>query len=177
MEVKMEKSNLITLDDLFLKSFFVIPDYQRGYSWEQKQINEFYEDLLIIMHNEENHYTGLLSLEEISKEEMSEEYFKPLRWLKDNLRYTGYYIVDGQQRLTTCIIFINEILKYIKKLEHNKNLSSDKILINKESIKDIEKKYLFDVDPELNIIASFKFGYLCETMNQYFSENIICLTC
>ena len=36
---------LQTLDDIFTKRIFRIPDYQRGYSWGEKQLEEFWEDL------------------------------------------------------------------------------------------------------------------------------------
>ena len=164
------ENNLKSLDDLFQKSFFMVPDYQRGYSWEEKQIREFYEDLILLQNNEE-HYTGLLSLEKISDEDMKKDKFKSLAWLKNELQYNGYYIVDGQQRLTTCIIFINEIVSYITKQE---KIQDENIIFNKQSIKNIKEKYLYVVDPDSkDIIYSFKFGYLEKSIDEFFKNNII----
>ena len=38
-------NNVVPLDDLFRKRLFRVPDYQRGYSWEVRQVEEFLEDL------------------------------------------------------------------------------------------------------------------------------------
>lgn len=42
-------SDLTSLSDLFNNSIFRILDYQRGYAWEDSQLNEFWEDLLNIV--------------------------------------------------------------------------------------------------------------------------------
>ena len=34
-------NELLSLQDLFNKKIFRIPDYQRGYSWEELQLKEF----------------------------------------------------------------------------------------------------------------------------------------
>lgn len=41
-------SDLTSLSDLFNNSIFRIPDYQRGYAWEDSQLNDFWEGLLNI---------------------------------------------------------------------------------------------------------------------------------
>ena len=33
--------NVVSLDELFHKRVFRVPDYQRGYSWEEQQVQEF----------------------------------------------------------------------------------------------------------------------------------------
>ena len=37
-----------------------IPDYQRGYSWKDKEVRDFWEDLELIDENR-NHYAGVLN--------------------------------------------------------------------------------------------------------------------
>ena len=37
--------NVVSLDKLFLNRIFRVPDYQRGFSWETRQVREFLEDL------------------------------------------------------------------------------------------------------------------------------------
>lgn len=65
-----------------------IPDYQRAYSWEKEtQIKQFIEDLQEV--SDKPYYLGHFLLE----------------CDKDN-RHT-YYLIDGQQRLTTVVIFMS----------------------------------------------------------------------
>ena len=63
----------VTLNDLFTGKLFRIPDYQRGYSWEEEQLLDMWEDITNIMNtsrkrierNEQNnvtHYTGMIAL-------------------------------------------------------------------------------------------------------------------
>jgi len=35
-----------SLDELFTKKIFRIPDYQRGYAWQLEQLKDFWEDLI-----------------------------------------------------------------------------------------------------------------------------------
>lgn len=42
MSVDMNKKTLISL---FAESLFQIPDYQRGYAWEEKQWKDFIQDI------------------------------------------------------------------------------------------------------------------------------------
>ena len=63
--------NLHNLQEIFSRKIFRIPDYQRGYSWQSQQLEEFWDDLLSLMPGQD-HYTGMLSLKEVSKEEIAE---------------------------------------------------------------------------------------------------------
>ena len=86
----LHSSEIFSLKDLFNGNYFKIPDYQRGYSWEEAQIRDLIEDIENISKLDHAHYTGTIVA---AKSE-------------GNNRYD---IVDGQQRLTTLIIFLSEI--------------------------------------------------------------------
>lgn len=109
---------LESLKSIFKDRIFKIPDYQRGYAWQIKQLKDFWEDI-INLPIDKFHYTGLLSLKEISKGEYNNDKWIEERWLITDQGYKGYHIVDGQQRLTTFIIFINEIISFIRNLPEN----------------------------------------------------------
>lgn len=49
-------NDLLSLNDLFNRSIFKIPDYQRGYSWEEVQLEEFWSDILNLLPNREHLY-------------------------------------------------------------------------------------------------------------------------
>ena len=86
---------LKSFSDLFQNKLFRIPDYQRGYAWRKEQLVDFWDDLLHL-HDDKYHYTGLLSLKEISKKEVKK--WEDDRWLILNKGDTAYRVVDGQQR-------------------------------------------------------------------------------
>ncbi len=108
-------NELHPLSLLFQNRLFRIPDYQRGYAWQQPQLVDFWDDLTNLQEGR-YHYTGLLSLKVLKGAEvkgwgsdlwMTEKGFKPC------------HIVDGQQRLTTFVILMNEIVQFIRALSEN----------------------------------------------------------
>lgn len=95
-------TELFKLPEIFSNRKFQIPDYQRSYSWDEKQVKEMLDDIdhLISSELKLSHYTGTIVL---SKADES----------KDNL----YSVVDGQQRLTTIVILIKVLSPEIKDYE------------------------------------------------------------
>lgn len=53
---------------LFQNRLFRIPDYQRGYAWQQSQLIDFWDDL-VNLQDGRYHYTGLLSLKNLKSSE------------------------------------------------------------------------------------------------------------
>ena len=156
---------LESLKGIFKDRIFKIPDYQRGYAWQIKQLKDFWEDI-INLPIDKFHYTGLLSLKEISKNEYSSDKWTEERWLIIDQGYKGYHIVDGQQRLTTFIIFINEIISFIRNLPENLGKEDCNVYIGTFSLKSIKEEYLVIQKPPLFIANAYKFGY--ETDNPSF---------
>ena len=88
---------------------FKIPEYQRPYAWGEKQLEDFFYDFFY-QSIEQKYFYGTILLNESS----SDEDFDVLD------------IVDGQQRLTTLIIFISILIKIIEKSNPNFNASLKK---------------------------------------------------
>ena len=78
-------------------SQFVIPVYQRNYSWNpEKETKAFMDDLLhLVKDGNANHFIGIIIYTET----------------KNASLYPVLQIVDGQQRLTTCFIFLLALRK------------------------------------------------------------------
>lgn len=77
-----------------------MPDYQRGYSWDPANVQDFLSDLDYLQ-VDKNHYTGTLVLHDDSEgEEHRDAEDSPL---------TRLAVVDGQQRLTTIVILLNSL--------------------------------------------------------------------
>lgn len=140
------------LNNLFQGSVYKIPDYQRGYSWQKRQLLDFWEDIQNINENRK-HYTGQISIKKI--ENRSEIVSEDL-WKYDN-GDSIFDVLDGQQRLTTIIIFIQQIVDFAK--EKFPKEDDGEILINPTmTISDIEKKFLFD-KPRNSVNNTYYFDY------------------
>ena len=109
----MTDNKLQALTEIFNERLFRIPDFQRGYSWQKPQLEDFWEDL-INLKEDHMHYIGLLTVEAINKKDIQNiEKWQDDLWLIES-GLTAYYVIDGQQRLTTAIILINQLLKQFK---------------------------------------------------------------
>ncbi|MBK8661139.1 MAG: DUF262 domain-containing protein [Ignavibacteriales bacterium] len=76
-----------------MKEKFEIPDYQRGYSWDEEQIMDLLTD--VEMHNSKGgykHFTGTIVVERPNGGNV-------------------FQIVDGQQRLVTCVMILRAIVE------------------------------------------------------------------
>jgi len=60
-------NSLKSLSELFDKKIFRIPDYQRGYAWGHRQLEDFWEDIENLT-PDRNHYIGMLSLKEVKED-------------------------------------------------------------------------------------------------------------
>lgn len=146
-----------SLDSLFKEKIFRIPDYQRGYAWQREHLKDFWEDL-INLSGSRSHYTGVLTLKQIPSQEINKsdkEY-----WLVEDHSYHVYHIVDGQQRLTTFIIFLQAFVDFIKELPENKEKLANNIYITDSlNVAELQKKYLFKTKPTGDQFRTYKFGY------------------
>lgn len=110
----------VTLPGLFANKCFRIPNYQRGYSWGESQLNDLWDDIMDIQKNGSTyrpHYTGAITLQQIDVNDLTPA--------EKKLSSTGmeyYNVVDGQQRLTTIVIMLNAL--------KNKITTGKKQLIN-----------------------------------------------
>ncbi len=100
------QNGLTTLWNLFDGSRIIkVPNYQRAFTWEEKNINDFLDDIQNQSNyvDEKKYFMGTLLFQNADKEGNFEKYF----------------IVDGQQRLTTVVIYLNELLKKIRNHEYD----------------------------------------------------------
>lgn len=148
-------NDLQSLSQIFQNKLFRIPDYQRGYAWKQDQLVDFWDDV-INLQADRYHYTGLLSLKAVPKSESKE--WNNDKWLLDS-GYKAYHVVDGQQRLTTFSILVNEIVYFVKNLESNVEKSEEEIVLCYQTLKAIRSKYISQKRPPQNLITTYLFGY------------------
>ena len=133
-----------SIKNIFSQSIFRIPDYQRGYSWKEHQLNQFWDDLIRLRKGQE-HYTGLLTIEKATDLQVSKKW-EDVNWIISSLDYKPFYIVDGQQRITTIVILMQAI---IDRLNENDKLGL-------ESKDQIKQKYISITN---NNLKAYIFGY------------------
>ena len=84
---------------------FAVPAYQRAYSWEvdsdKKQVKQFYKDLI-----EQIEFTKI----EDNQIKRKTYFLGHFLFEKDSQNPNKYWIIDGQQRLTTVVIFISAFI-------------------------------------------------------------------
>lgn len=138
---------LISVSKIFTEKILRIPDYQRGYAWTEKEIEDFWEDLIRLDKNK-NHYVGVLTLEP-SKKDNYDTWIDDV-WIIEAKKFMPYYVVDGQQRLTTAVILIHTIMEIMKE----KNISE----LNYTSVDEMTRKYLYE-SREKNKNKTYIYGY------------------
>lgn len=109
--------------------FFSIPYYQRAYAWEDKQLKDFFEDFNTKY--ADNYYYGTVLLHELKKKG----------------RYEYFDIVDGQQRLTTLIIFVSCIVKRMEDLQYSDEDCDD---LKRKFIKTKDGNFILKIQSEDN---------------------------
>ncbi|MCD9524838.1 DUF262 domain-containing protein, partial [Photobacterium carnosum] len=97
------KTELFSISKIFTERLLRIPDYQRGYAWTDKQLKDYWSDIMQLEVGH-NHYVGVLTLEDAPTSNPRE--WEDDLWIIESKCYEPYYVVDGQQRLTTTIILI-----------------------------------------------------------------------
>lgn len=101
-----------------------VPDYQRAFTWEQKQIDQFIQDLVTYKNSIGEYYFGHFIAEEVNG---------------------GWDIVDGQQRLTTFVLFLMVCKTLLPTSTDNKAFS----LIERFSTVSYDKEALRMIDANL----------------------------
>lgn len=99
-------TNHLTISQFFDRvAVFSVPSYQRAYAWGDEQLRPFYDDIAT-QPAEKTCFFGAILLEE-------------------NGEFDGcvkYHIVDGQQRLTTTVIFVGELLEALARAGKGEDL-------------------------------------------------------
>ena len=116
--------SLVSLNGLLTgNQVFDIPVYQRGYAWERKNLEDLWEDLYYLDPSKK-HYFGTVLLKDSGKTAQT-----ALATLK------RFDVIDGQQRLTTVLILLREIVSQLK------DVSAHELLGDVDAL---ERSYLKD---------------------------------
>ena len=163
----------ISLGELFQNKLLRIPDYQRGYAWQKDQLIAFWEDLINLPADGRYHYTGMITLKELPANAVNpndKEY-----WLVEDQPYKLYEVVDGQQRLTTFVVWLKSLLDFVAGLPDNLQKNTREIFLTENlSIHEIENQFLFRVKPTGGNYRTYILSYGSEnSSDKYFRYRIL----
>lgn len=113
-----------TLPQLVSNQVFQIPDYQRGYAWESKQVNDLIQDVDALVDDSQvrYHYTGTIVLYDTKNQ---------ISYKKEKLNVMD--VVDGQQRLTSIILYLSVILSKLEQIDSDYRDAISKYLFDRET--------------------------------------------
>lgn len=89
------------------KRKFIIPLYQRGYTWNSHNIEDLFTDILDRMKDKTSHYFGVIAGKLITNSDINIDDINAIKKIK---------IIDGQQRLTTSVLIVMACYYILKKL-------------------------------------------------------------
>ncbi|MGL4739354.1 MAG: DUF262 domain-containing protein [Sarcina sp.] len=141
---------------------YLIPIYQRTYSWGIEEARNLFDDLLIISKTNKKHFFGSL-----------------VTLYNHIAREKEYIIIDGQQRIITISILIIAITKYMEDIKGDAANLMNKYIVNKshvyeerlklklKTLDDIEYKKIYDFEVE-----EIAYGSSMINNYKYFLERI-----
>ena len=94
--MSITKSQTEKIGSIFNGNRFIIPTYQRKYSWTDTERKALWQDIEESLNDKMNHFVGTLSFKENKSIGLSTD--------------TVYEIIDGQQRITTIFILLKILI-------------------------------------------------------------------
>lgn len=115
---------------------FIIPPFQRNYSWDEEQCCELFDDIIDSIKKEKSHYIGNI-----------------VYYVGENDRasFSEYILIDGQQRITSILILLCAIRSKLSSDEAKK--LERKYLINED---ETDEKYRVKLKQTENDLRVFE---------------------
>ncbi len=126
---------------------YVVPQYQRDYSWKEDNWEDLWADILLVLESNSVHYMGAIVLQSRGNK--------------------IYNIIDGQQRLTTITIIALACISKIKELAEN-NIEKE---ANLERVKLLSSKFIGEKEP--TSLTYYSKMSLNENNNYFFQSYIL----
>ena len=150
------------VSELFYGKIFKVPDYQRNYSWTEKNWEDFWNDIMDGITTGTTHYWGTITLRPVDENKYCEE---------EATSYQVYEVVDGQQRITTLYLFIKALI----------NVSKNTILVKKYTkcgdiyrveLGGLNNQFLKDLVDDRKPIPDIKTNRLLKECLEFFENQI-----
>ncbi|WP_412503387.1 DUF262 domain-containing protein [Shewanella indica] len=148
------------IESLLVGSYFHIPRFQRPYSWDDENLNEFWND--VVVNHSEDYFIGSMVVFKKEKQQFG--------------------VVDGQQRLTTITILLcvirdyflkagsNDLAEGIHQLVERKDRSNkNEYVLKTETSFPYFQEHIqkFDDEPELDVDVQIEEKNLSNAHNRF----------
>lgn len=159
--MKIESSDT-NIEQLFTSSFLLIPRFQRPYSWDDENIEDFWRDT--VEENNDDYFIGSMVVYGSGRQQ--------------------YGVVDGQQRLTTITILLCAIRDHFIKND-NENLAKGLHALIEKADRDSVQRFVLKTetsypffqeriqkydDPDFNVVAQREEKRLETAYNLFFQK-------
>jgi len=125
-----------------------VPEFQRNFSWEESQIDDFHNDIIGAVNSGVNHFIG------------------PTILMKKENTEKDFFIIDGQQRFTTIFMYVALIRDQIRNL----NLK-DKVLLAEQ--RPLDPLYMADDFIFMSNISSTVKFKSNELIGDFFNDYVL----
>lgn len=124
LALSAEQKDLLSIFNI--QQQYIIPSYQRGYSWEYDECSQLYTDIMGAFKTKQDYFIGNLVI------------------AKSNEDKSKLEVIDGQQRLTTLLIIFKVLHVFATDLDILKECFTKKDIYTKSEIYRIES-HVFEV--------------------------------
>lgn len=136
LSLSAEQKDLLSIFNI--QQQYIIPSYQRAYSWEYDECYQLYNDIMEAFQGKQDYFIGNLVI------------------AKSNEDKTKLEVIDGQQRLSTLLIFLKVLHGFVPSLDILKDCFSKKDIYTKEEISRIRSE-VFEVPDEKDFDIVLKY--------------------
>ena len=102
----------VTLPQVVSDRLLIVADYQRPYAWGDKQLRDLWEDI-DLLGSSRRHYAGTLVLLNV----VGADGQQVTETADDGTSLLQCEVVDGQQRLTTCLLLLDRLRRRLTDLQ------------------------------------------------------------
>ncbi|MCG3692092.1 DUF262 domain-containing protein [Aliarcobacter butzleri] len=135
LSLSAEQKDLLSIFNI--QQQYIIPSYQRAYSWEYDECYQLYSDIMEAFKEKQDYFIGNLVI------------------AKSNEDKTKLEVIDGQQRLSTLLILLKVLHEFTPNLDILKDCFTKKDIYTKEEVIRI-KSEVFEVPDEKDFYVVLK---------------------
>lgn len=148
LSLSAEQKDLLNIFNI--QQQYIIPSYQRAYSWEYDECSQLYTDVFEAFKTKQDYFIGNLVI------------------AKSNEDKSKLEVIDGQQRLTTLLIFFKVLHTFVPDFDILKECFTKKDIYTKSEIYRIESQ-VFEVPDkdEFETILQYDTNTFEDKLNQF----------
>ena len=144
---------------------FFIPYYQRGYRWTDLQVKQLLDDIWeYAKANESN-----------SKDSgyfycLQPVVVKPKDWKSEGVSYSGFELIDGQQRVTTIYIMLKYLMKEVLKEESLKEDYFEELFTLEYETREGSRNFLNNIEEDFSNVDYYYIFNAYSTIKAWFED-------